>query len=98
MRVALCSGLNRLLHVRDEGLLPWFDEERMEGNVVKQMCEGIDASAIIVVFVTSRYAAKVAGDNAADNCQKEFNYACLKKTNANMVREPRFDCILFLFE
>ena len=56
------------------------------------MCDGIDASAIVVVFITKRYVEKVSGDNAADNCQKEFNYAELKKTSANMiaaVMEPR---------
>ena len=56
------------------------------------MCDGIDASALVIVFVTERYVAKVAGDNAADNCQKEFNYADLQKTNAKMiaaVMEPR---------
>ena len=65
---------------------------RRAGNVVKQMCDGIDASAIVLVFITRRYVDKVAGDNAADNCQKEFNYAELKKTNAKMVAavmEPR---------
>ena len=41
------------------GLNNWFDEERMHGNVQLQMCNGIDESAIVVVFVTKRYLEKV---------------------------------------
>ena len=52
---------------------------------MKQMCDGIDASALVIVFITRRYVDKVAGDNAADNCQKEFNYAELQKTNNKMI-------------
>ena len=53
---------------------------RRAGNVVKQMCDGIDASALVIVFITRRYVDKVAGDNAADNCQKEFTYSERRKT------------------
>ena len=30
----------------------------------------IDDAAVVLVFVTKRYAAKVAGDNTMDNCKK----------------------------
>lgn len=39
----------------------------------------------VVVFITKRYTEKVAGSNAEDNCQLEFNYAALRKTATKMV-------------
>jgi len=62
------------------GIKPWFDQERMKGNIVKQMCDGIDASKIVLVFVTKDYISKVRGSNEADNCQREFNYAMQQKS------------------
>jgi hypothetical protein len=42
------------------------------------MIAGIDNSKYYLVFLTARFIIKVAGDNAADNCRKEFKYAALK--------------------
>lgn len=50
-----------------------------------KMCEGIDNSKCVVVFITQRYMAKVTGPDQSDNCQKEFKYATLKKSSALMV-------------
>lgn len=78
--------------LKQNGLVPWFDSERMNGNIMAQMCGGIDNASCIVVFITERYVQKVGGDNAADNCKKEFNYAERRKTGAKMiavVMEPR---------
>ena len=48
----------------------------MQGNVIEKMCEGIDDSYVIVVFVTQRYIDKVGGKyGSQDNCKKEFEYA-----------------------
>ena len=80
------SEVNRLL--KAQGLVTWFDEERMQGNVVAQMTNGIDRSATVIVFVTQRYCAKVAGKGDAgddDNCKREFEYACLRKGVAKMI-------------
>ena len=44
----------------------------MQGNVKKQMISGIDFAQCVVVFVTRRYADKVKGDNAEDNCQVTY--------------------------
>jgi len=71
--------------LKAKGLTTWFDEERMEGNVHKKMQEGIDNTKCVVVFVTRRYMEKVAGDNAGDNCQLEFDYAAREKTKTKMV-------------
>ena len=39
------------------------------------MTAGIEGSSTIVVFITQRYMEKVNGDDATDNCQKEFGFA-----------------------
>lgn len=49
------------------------------------MVAGIDNAQCVVVFITKRYTEKVAGDNAEDNCQLEFNYAALRKTATRMI-------------
>ncbi|KAF0690264.1 Aste57867_18338 [Aphanomyces stellatus] len=77
------STINKLLQAR--GMTTWFDEEKMEGSVKKQMVRGIDNARVIVVFVTQRYIDKVGGDNAEDNCQLEFNYAARRKTASRMI-------------
>eukprot|EP00966_Prymnesium_polylepis_P054250 1254396-Prymnesium_polylepis.2 len=54
----------------------------MQGDVNSKMTQGIDDSAVIVVFITNQYIRKVAGDGAAgadDNCKMEFDYALLRK-------------------
>ena len=60
----------------------------MQGNVVAQMTNGIDRSATVIVFVTTRYCLKVSGKGDAgddDNCKREFEYACLRKGVAKMI-------------
>ena len=54
------SQVNRLLQA--SGLVTWFDEERMEGNINQQMAHGIDGSKAVVVFITRRYMQKVGGE------------------------------------
>ena len=54
------------------GLVTWFDEERMHGDVVAQMTDGIDHSSLVLVFITHNYINKVAGfgpNGANDNCK-----------------------------
>jgi hypothetical protein len=43
------------------------------------MCNGIDNSKCVVVFITEIYQSKVTGENEYDNCQFEFNYACNRR-------------------
>lgn len=71
--------------LKSKGLITWFDEEKMEGNVREKMLEGINNCKCVVVFITKRYMDKVASDNAGDNCKLEFNFAALKKGNSKMV-------------
>ena len=62
------SLINKIL--KKLGYRTWFDEDRMTGNIVDQMCHGIKNSTIILVFITKRYSDKVGGDDGNDNCKK----------------------------
>jgi hypothetical protein len=66
------------------GLRTWFDAERMTGEVKAQMAAGIDATQVVVVFVTKQYCEKVAAGQD-DNCSMEFNYAHLHKGVSRMI-------------
>ncbi len=62
--------------LKANGIVTWFDSDKMQGRVVEQMFRGIDHSCAVVVFVTQNYIDKVGGKNGeGDNCLKEFNYA-----------------------
>jgi len=80
---ARVSQVNRAL--QDKGLVTWFDDEQMQGNIKSQMTAGIDRTKCVIVFITRRYVEKVMGENAEDNCQLEFHYASMRKTAAKMV-------------
>ena len=71
--------------LKRRGLITWFDDERMEGNIHGKMTSGIDSSACVVVFITQRYIRKVGGTNEGDNCKLEFGYASNRKTAVKML-------------
>jgi len=74
------SRINTAL--QQAGLTTWFDEERMVGDIVQQMCDGIDQSLCVIVFITQNYIAKVSGcgpKGATDNCKREFGYSWRRK-------------------
>eukprot|EP00732_Lithocolla_globosa_P001266 Lithocolla_globosa_v1_NODE_601_length_3621_cov_48.971957.p1 type:complete len:487 gc:universal NODE_601_length_3621_cov_48.971957:2038-3498(+) len=73
--------------LKERGIMPWFDSERMEDHIRNQMCKGIDASVVIVVFLTKRYMMKVNGKNRNDNCKLEFDYA-FEKRSCGMIAVP----------
>ena len=55
-RVArVCANLKK------EGLRPWFDEERMRGDINDKMADGIEGSGCVVCFITKRYIQKAGG-------------------------------------
>lgn len=56
----------------------------MEGNIVATMGQGIDDSVTVVVLITRNYVQKVASDDMADNCKKEFLYSDRRKTSTFM--------------
>ena len=57
----------------------------MRGDIVKKMCDGIDKTKCVVVFVTDNYIKKVDSTNFNDNCQLEFKYSMRQKSGALMV-------------
>ncbi len=62
------------------GLVTWFDEERLQGNIIDQIADGIDESACVVVCITRNYIERVAGINSPnDTLKREFEYAGRKK-------------------
>ena len=86
------SNHERVARVNDAlkaaGLVTWFDAERMRGDVVAQMTDGIDRSSLVLVFITRNYIRKVAGDGpngANDNCKAEFDYASSRKGVSRLV-------------
>jgi len=60
------------------GISCWVDENEMSGSLMGSMTSGIDASSVVLVFVTRRYMEKLAS-GADDNCGLEFNYAKKRK-------------------
>ena len=77
------SFINEELKTR--GYKTWFDEEKMAGNIDVKMAQGIDQTKGVIIFITRKYYEKVNGENAGDNCKKEFQYASKVKTPARMV-------------
>ena len=51
----------------------------MTGNIIERMCEGVDNTKLVLVFVTKTYEEKVGGSNGTDCCKLEFNYSLRKK-------------------
>ena len=78
--------LNEALKAR--GFNTWFDDDRMEGDIVQQMADGIEKSACVLVAITQRYMTKVSGTNDNDNCKIEFGHAQRNKTAAKMIPVP----------
>ena len=71
--------------LKTHGYKTWFDEEKLAGNIDEKMAQGIDQTKGVIIFITRRYYEKVNGENAGDNCKKEFQYASKVKTPARMV-------------
>jgi len=82
-RVArVCANLKK------EGLRPWFDEERMRGDINNKMTDGIEGSGCVVCFITKSYIQKAGGKGpkgADDNCKCEFDYALRRKGVEKMI-------------
>lgn len=67
------------------GYQTWLDEERMRGDIVNQMADGIEGTQGVIVFITKKYLDKVTGQRANDNCRLEFDYAARTKTSEKMI-------------
>lgn len=63
------------------GAKTWFDQDRLSGDIVDEMCLGIEHSRIIIVCITELYIEKVRQvDRKNDNCKLEFKYASQNKS------------------
>jgi hypothetical protein len=74
-----------------KGLVTWFDEDRMTGNIADKMTQGIEHTICVAVFVTKTYFDKVAQPDERDNCKFEFQYArkrCGAQRMIPVVMEP----------
>ena len=61
----------------------------MRGDVNQQMTDGIDDSACVVVFVTSRYISKAGGkgpNGEDDNCKFEVTQWISNRTDDSVLR------------
>ena len=79
---ARVAQLNELLKAR--GVRTWFDNERMTGDIVAMMCDGVEKSATFVSCITERYVGKVASATD-DNCKAEFSHAVRRRTTRNIL-------------
>lgn len=75
--------INEALQKR--GLITWFDENEIEGNIRYKMAEGIDNTLCVLVFITKEYRDKVNGIDMKDNCKYEFTYAVNQLGSQNML-------------
>lgn len=66
-------------YLLEKGVKTWFDGDKMRGDIVEKMCNGINHTKLVIVFVTDNYIKKVASSNFNDNCLLEFKYAMRKK-------------------
>ena len=71
--------------LKARGYITWFDKEKLAGNIDVEMAQGIEQTEGVIAFITRRYYEKVNGENARDNCQKEFQHASEIKTRAKIV-------------
>ena len=45
--------------LKARGLVTWFDDDRMQGDIPAMMAAGVDGSAVVVCCITTKYCAKV---------------------------------------
>jgi GTPase SAR1 family protein len=71
--------------LQKKGLITWFDEEKMKGDLIDRMTEGIEKTKCVLVFVTENYRNKVNGLEKRDNCCIEFSHATFQKGPQKMI-------------
>jgi hypothetical protein len=78
---ARVSRVNDALKRR--GIITWFDEDRMTGQIRQAMTEALYSTCCVIVFVTREYEKKVNSADLSDNCYYEFNIASNDKKLTN---------------
>eukprot|EP00287_Rhodomonas_sp_CCMP768_P011513 CAMPEP_0196732566 /NCGR_PEP_ID=MMETSP1091-20130531/11938_1 /TAXON_ID=302021 /ORGANISM="Rhodomonas sp., Strain CCMP768" /LENGTH=617 /DNA_ID=CAMNT_0042075859 /DNA_START=32 /DNA_END=1886 /DNA_ORIENTATION=+ len=63
-------------HLKAAGLVPWIDQDRLDmskyEHIHHQLKNGIDQSAVVVVFITKAYVEACESGDEFDNCYREF--------------------------
>ncbi|KAL5246983.1 hypothetical protein ACHWQZ_G018999 [Mnemiopsis leidyi] len=67
------------------GYKTWFDSDRMTGDIVDTLCDGIDNTRLVLVFVTQKYAKEVQSGQDNDTKKLEFKYAMRRKGATKMI-------------
>ncbi len=76
---AAVVAMSKLLE--EMGFMVWLDDEDIAGDVVAQMCAGIEKTCIFIACVSMLYIDKCAGKGdlgQGDHCKREFDYAVLE--------------------
>ena len=79
----LVARVNRYL--QKNGIVTWFDEDRMKGDTQYMMADGIDNTQCLIVFMTKRYLQKINLADVRDNCCFEFGYALRQLGSTKML-------------
>ena len=67
------------------GYRTWFDSDRMTGDIVDTLCEGIDNTRLVLVFVTQKYVKEVKSGQDNNTKKLQFNYAVRGKGVKNII-------------
>ena len=77
------SEVNKAL--QQLGYKTWFDSDKMTGDIVDTLCDGIDKTRIFLVFVTQKYAKEVQSGQENSIQKLEFKYAMRRVGAKNMI-------------
>ena len=61
-------------NLEQRGLPAWVERDPMTIDV-DQMCNGIESSNLVVVFITKRYLSSLSNAKEDDHCRLEYGYA-----------------------
>ncbi|CAK9091438.1 Immune-associated nucleotide-binding protein 7 (AtIAN7) (AIG1-like protein) [Durusdinium trenchii] len=64
--------------LRDQGLVTWFDDQELTGDIHRQIAHGIQSSRKVLIFITRAYMRKI-DSRENDNCKLEFDLASDRK-------------------
>ena len=80
MRVAIVNK-----RLKANRLETWFDSDKLRGDIVTQIVNGIEKSRKVVVFITKRYMDKLRTETGVDYCKSEFLTAAHRVGPQNMI-------------
>lgn len=66
------------------GIITWY-KEALTGDVIQQMCDGVERTQLILVFIHRNFIDRVNGTIGNDNCRFAFRYALRRKSAVNLL-------------